>query len=203
MSKPSLQLCKYSSSYVDCAIVYVYLPIAYHIFVEQHPTLVLSFVMFLLTIMLCVAPQLLFAATLTASINKEQQSRQAMGAGHKAIITYESTSESIKRLLMLALTKPFLMNVWPARLHKVLHSMYQLHSPCRVGFISKYLYSVKATLVPIHKIKTLHLPHHFTGFQGQRSFQYSIPVFRSPSYFVLKVLRHVITCIVLQQNYTI
>ena len=57
----------------------------------------------LLTIMLCVAPQLLFAATLAASINKEQQSRQAMGARHKAIITYESTSESIKRLLVLAL----------------------------------------------------------------------------------------------------
>ena len=59
--------------------------------------------MLLLTIMLCVAPQLLFAAALTASINKEQQSRQAMGTRHKAIITYDSTSETIKRLLMLAL----------------------------------------------------------------------------------------------------
>jgi len=39
--------------------------------VEQHSTLVLSFVMLLLTIMLCVAPQLLFPATLTASIDKE------------------------------------------------------------------------------------------------------------------------------------
>ena len=52
-------------------------------------------------IMLCVAPQLLFAAALTASINKEQQ---AMGIRHKVIITYESTSESINRLqFMLAL----------------------------------------------------------------------------------------------------
>jgi len=54
--------------------------------------------MILLTIMLGVAPQLLFAATLTTSINKEQQSRQAMGARHKAIITNESTSESINPL---------------------------------------------------------------------------------------------------------
>ena len=111
MSKPthSLQLRKCSSSYVDCAIVYVYPPPHTHththtsIPVEQHLTLVLSFVMLLLTIMLCVAPQLLFAATLTASINKEQQSRQAMGARHKAIITYESTSETVTRLLRLAL----------------------------------------------------------------------------------------------------
>jgi len=54
--------------------------------VEQHPTLVLSFVMLLLTIMLCAHPQLLFPATPAASINKEQQSRQAMGVRHKAII---------------------------------------------------------------------------------------------------------------------
>ena len=59
--------------------------------------------MLLLTIMLCIDPQLLFAATLTASINKEQQSGQAMGARHKAIITYESTSDITKGLLMLAL----------------------------------------------------------------------------------------------------
>ena len=62
----------------------------------------LSFVMFLLIITLCIAPQLLFAAALTASIDKEQQSRQAMGARHEAIITYECTSESIKKLLMFA-----------------------------------------------------------------------------------------------------
>jgi len=107
MSKPthSLQLCKCSSSYVNCANVYVHPPPppSLSISVEQHPTLVLSFVMLLFIIMLCVAPQLLFAATLTASIDKEQQTRQAMGARHEAIITYESTSESIKKLLMFAL----------------------------------------------------------------------------------------------------
>ena len=54
----------------------------------------------------CVAPQLLFAATLTASSNKEQQSRQAMGARHKGIITYKTSSESTKTLLMLALISP-------------------------------------------------------------------------------------------------
>jgi len=54
--------------------------------------------------MLCVDPKLLFVATLSVSINNEQRNRQATGVGrHKAIITYKSTSESIEKLLMLAL----------------------------------------------------------------------------------------------------
>ena len=70
-------------------IVYVYPP-SLSIPAEQHVSRPgLSFVTLLLTIMLCGARKLLFSAALTASVNKGQQSRQA-------IIAYESTSESIK-----------------------------------------------------------------------------------------------------------
>jgi len=69
-------------------IVYVYPP-SLSIPAEQHVSNPgLSFVTLLLTIMLCVARKLLFAAALTASVNKEQQNR-------RAIIAYESTSESM------------------------------------------------------------------------------------------------------------
>ena len=66
-----------------------------------------------------------------------------MGGRHKGIITYESSSESTKTLLMLALLSPIFTVLATLTLQS--------------GLDGQIPVLVIATLVPLHKILTPHL----------------------------------------------